>query len=154
MSRAGREPAEDVKRRIVAACKQVDLEVQGAKMYLRHEHGDRVLRVYASSPTCPCEQASIGITAIMTLGGNWSGELDIRCAACDVDSDPPRVWEIPVMRGRHAVPLEDLVEALKRTLEEQEQVIAAMKMGIEGPFRFEQTCWERPSGIGDASDLF
>ncbi len=34
MSRAGREPAEDVKRRFVAACQEVGLVVENANMHL------------------------------------------------------------------------------------------------------------------------
>lgn len=43
------------------------------------------------------------------------------------------------------MPLEGLAEALKRTAEEQEQVVAAMKLGIGGPYRFDDTRWETPS---------
>ena len=144
MSRAGREPAEDVKRRMVAACQQAGLKILSSRMCLRHEYGDRVIRVYASPPDRPFEQAAISIMTIVTLSGNWPGKLEIRCAACETDSDPPRVWDIPVMRGRGAVPLEGLVEAIMNTLEEQEQVVAATKMGVDGPYAFEETRWEIP----------
>jgi hypothetical protein len=107
MNRAGREPAEDVKRRIVAACKQAGLTVLLARMYLRHDQNDRVICVEAARPDRPYEQCSISIMTIVTMAGGWSGKLDVRCAACEKDSDPPRVWDIPVMRGRSAVPLDE-----------------------------------------------
>ena len=147
MTRVGREPAEDVKRRIVTACKEVGLKVLSARMYLRHDQGDRVIHVCAATPDRPFEQASIDIMTIVMLSGKWSGRLDIKCAACEKDSDPPNVWDTPVMRGRSSVPLEELAEALKNTVEEQEQVVAAMKLSIDGPYTFEETSWEKPSDI-------
>ena len=114
MTRAGREPAEDVKRRIVAACKQAGLKVLSARMYLRHDQQDRVIHVCASPPDRPFEQVSISIMTIVTLSGNWPGKLDVRCAACETDSDS-NFWETPVMRGRNSVPLAELAEALKKT---------------------------------------
>ena len=62
------------------------------------------------------------MTAV-TLKGDWTRMLDIRCAACEKDSDPPRVWDVPVMRGRDSVPPEGRAEVLRRTAEEQEQVV-------------------------------
>ncbi len=82
------------------------------------------------------------MTAV-TLKGDWSRLLDIKCAACEEDPDPPRVWDVPVMRGREAVPLEELVEALKKTAEEHGQVVAAMKLSIDGPYIFDDTSWEK-----------
>jgi len=32
-----------------------------------------------------------------------------------------------------------------KTPEEREQVVPALKMGIDGPFSFGETCWEKPS---------
>ena len=146
MRRAGREPAEDIKRRIVAACKHAGLIVLSARMYLRHDQNDRVILVLAAKPDRPWEQCSISIMTMVTVGGRWSGRLDIRCAAYDRNYDPD-VWDTPVMRGRGAVPLEELMEALKKTVEEQEQVVAAMKMGVDGPYSFAETCWDKPSDV-------
>lgn len=147
MTRAGREPTEDAKRRIVTACREVGLKVLSAKMYLRHDQGDRVIHVCASAPERPFEQASISIMTAVTLKGDWSRLLDIKCAACEKDTDPPRVWDVPVLRGREAVPLEELVEALKKTAKEQEQVVAAMKLSIDGPYTFDDTSWETPPDL-------
>jgi len=49
MSRAGREPAEDIKRRIVAACQEVGLAIRSARMYLCDDD-TRIIYVYASPP--------------------------------------------------------------------------------------------------------
>ena len=145
MARAGREPTEDAKRRIVAACREAGLKVLSARSYLRDDQGDRVIHVCASAPERPFEQVSISVTTAVTLQGDWTRMLDVRCAACERDTDPPRVWDVPVMLGRGSVPLGELAEALARTAEEQEQVVAAMKLGIDGPYTFEDTRWEIPS---------
>jgi hypothetical protein len=34
------------------------------------------------------------------------------------------------------------VEELRTTLQEREQVIAAMRSGITGPYRFERSAWD------------
>jgi len=145
MTRAGREPAEDAKRRIVTACREAGLRVLSARSYLRDDQGDRVIHVCASAPERPFEQVSISIMTAVTLTGDWTRMLDIRCAACEKDSDSPRVWDVPVMRGRDSVPLGGLATALAKTAEEQKQVVAAMKLGIGGPYTFENTRWETPS---------
>jgi hypothetical protein len=68
--------------------------------------------------------------------------MDIRCAASDGN---PNVWDIPVLRGRGAVPLEALAEAITKTVEEQDQVVAALKMGVAGPYIFAEASWDKPS---------
>ncbi len=86
------------------------------------------------------------MTAV-TLKGDWSRVLDVKCAACEKDTDPPGVWDVPFLRGREAVPLHELVEALKKTAEEQEQVVAALKLSIDGPYTFDDTTWEKPPDL-------
>lgn len=46
------------------------------------------------------------------------------------------------MKGRGRVPFPDLIDQLRATLAEREQVIAAIKRRIPGPYRFEQSVWE------------
>ena len=101
ITRAGREPTEDAKGRIVAACREAGLKVLSAWMYMGYDQGDRVIHVCASAPDRPFEQASINIMTAVTLKGDWSGLLDIKCAACEKDSDPSRV-NPPPPRHRHS----------------------------------------------------
>jgi len=77
---------------------------------------------------------------IVPVSGSWLGTVDIKCSA----ERKPNMWEVPTLRGRHAVPLNQLVEQLQATIEEREQVVAAIRMGVDGPYRFEQTRWEKP----------
>jgi len=143
MSRAGREPAEDVKRRIATACKEAGLIVTSSRMYLIRDENCRIIFVQAARPDRPGFECSI-LTRIEVTGG-WTGKLDIRCAAWEKESNPLRVWETPVMRGRGAVPVDELAVALMKTIEEQEQVVAAIKMGVDGPYTFVDTRWDKPS---------
>ena len=143
MSRAGREPAEDVKRRLVSACREAGLDVATARMYLRKSHGDRVILVAASLPDWACERSMITLLTTVKMMGDWSRLVDIRCSTAEDDSIV-KFWELPVMRGRHAVPLEKLAEQLRETLQERAQVVAAMKLGVDGPYTFERTCWQKP----------
>jgi hypothetical protein len=142
MRRAGREHAEDVKRRIVTACQEVGLTVQSARMYLCDDD-IRIIFVYALTTEGSCQQSSIEIITDVHMSGNWSGKVRIRTAAAEDDLDP-NMWDIPVVRGRDAVPLNGLIDQLKATVEEREQVVAAMKMGIDGPYGFQDAVWEKP----------
>jgi hypothetical protein len=50
---------------------------------LNETRGDRVIHVCASAPERPFEQVSISIRTAVTLTGDWTRMLDIRCAACE-----------------------------------------------------------------------
>ena len=146
MNRAGREPAEDVKRRIVSACQQAGLKVATARMYLRRNQGDRVIIVGASPRDWDREHPMITVLTVVTMAGDWSGTVDVRCSTADDDS-VMGFWEIPVMQGRNAVPAKELARQLRETLQEREQVTAAIKLGVDGPYTFERSRWKRPSDI-------
>ena len=80
MSRAGREPAEDVKRRLVAGCQEVGLEVASARMYLVKEHGVRLIHVAASIEGWPHEDSVLSLMARMMVSGQWDETVDVRSA--------------------------------------------------------------------------
>ena len=145
MSRAGREPAEDLKKRLVAACQEVGLRVSSARMALLKEEGARVIHVNGCPENWPHECPMLGVMASITTGGQWNGMVDIRC--CGTEDDPVS-GRTPWMKGRSNVMLEELVEQLRETLDEREKVIAAIKFGIEGPYRFERSVWEVPDLLG------
>ena len=48
------------------------------------------------------------------------------------------------MKGRNKVALEELIEQLRETFHEREQVIAAIKLGIAGPYTFKRSIWDVP----------
>ena len=125
MSRAGREPAEDVKRRFVAACKEVGQEAKASMSLIGNE---RI--VFVTSPT-------VCLIAHVPVSGAWPETIDVRCGTSDYMFDP-------CVRGLSHVPYDDLVTVLRQTLDEREQVIAAMKCGISGPYRFANSVWQIP----------
>ena len=139
MSRAGREPAEDVKRRLVVACQEVGLTIAGARMHLVEDIGARVVMVDASVPGWGHETATVCVMALVGLTGAWPEAVSMRCVATDED---PVMSDGPWMRGRDKVPFSELIQQLSETLEERAQVIAAVKGGAPGPYRFERSVWE------------
>lgn len=146
MTRAGREPAEDVKRRMIHACQEAGLKVSTGRMYLSKDAGVRVLLVSASLPEWPYERPMLNLLTTVAIDGSWSGKIDIRSAAAENNS-VREFWNTPTLRGRNAVPLDCLVDQLRETVEEWQQVVAAAKLGIPGPYPFKNTRWERPTSI-------
>jgi len=142
MNRAGREPAEDLKRRIVAACEEVGLKKGHAWARQAAEHRTRVLMIGASPPNWSSMYPVVEILATVGFNGDWSGNVDIRCSASDPD-EPDNFWR-PVMQGRHEVPLGDLIPVLQEVLEERAQVLESLRAGRQGPFRFPKAVWVLP----------
>ena len=141
MSRAGREPAEDLKRRLVAACQEVGLTVRSANMFLLKDRNVRVINVDAIPEDWPHESPMASVMANITINGQWDGNVDVRCCATD---DNPLFGTTPWMKGRFKIALAELVDQLRETLDEREKVIAAIKCGIDGPYRFKRSVWEVP----------
>jgi len=139
MTRAGKEPAEDVKRRFVSACQEVGLEVSNANMYLMKELGVRIIDVGASIPDWPEEKPMLSLMARVGVNGQWPETVDVRCTAKTSDAD---ILGGPWMKGRGEVPFAELIEQLGETLREREQVIAMAAEGIPGPYVFGQTTWD------------
>jgi hypothetical protein len=46
------------------------------------------------------------------------------------------------MKGRQEVPFQELIEQLRETLKEREQVVDMVRAGIAGPYVFKQTVWD------------
>ena len=146
MNRAGREPAEDVKRRLAAACEESGLNVSSARMYLNKTEGLRVVMVCDWLPDQQFDRPLITLLTTVGVDGRWSGRVDIRCSAADLGS-ARRFWDIPTLRGRSDVMVDDLINQIGETVSEWQQVIAAMKLGIPGPYPFKASRWECPTTI-------
>ena len=138
MLRAGREPAEDVKRRLVAACQEVGLVISNANMHLSQEHGVRLIDVGASIPGWAGETPMLSLMANVGIDGRWPEIVDVRCTGAKGELLGFGPW----MKGRHQVPFQELIEQLRETLEEREQVVAMIQEGIAGPYVFKQTVWD------------
>jgi len=117
-------------------------------MYLRREHGDRLILVGATRPECAADQWIVSIFTVIKTNGEWSGEIDIRCSIPQEQPDLQSRSGL-VMRGRNTVPFEDLPRQLRNTLEEREQVVAALRLGVAGPYTFRRTRWEDPLDVMD-----
>lgn len=139
MTRAGREPAEDVKRRLVAACQEVGLLVKSATMHLSKEFGTRLIHVDASLPDWPHETGMLSVMAKVGVAGEWPKSVDIRCIA---SNENPTSVTGPWMKGRGEVPFQSLIEELLATLSEREQVLEMAGAGVAGPYAFEKSIWK------------
>jgi hypothetical protein len=117
----------------VAACQEVGLKVVDANMNLSHEAGTRVNHVSASKDEVPADEPMLSMLAMVSVTGDWPEFVDVRCSAC---FDGRSAMQCPWMKGRDQVPLDALIDELRATLEEREQVIAAMQAGVTGPYRF------------------
>jgi len=149
MLRAGREPAEDVKRRLVAACQEVGLVINNANMHLMQEHDVRWIDVGASLPNWPGETPTLSLMAKVGINGQWPDTVDVRCSGANGEPLGLGPW----MKGRREVPFQELIEQLRETLEEREQVVAMAQAGIAGPYVFKQTVWDTIDLLG-GMDLF
>jgi hypothetical protein len=152
MSQPGRRTAAQIKRRIIQACQEAGLTVQGAKYYIRHDCDDRLVQVAAVTHGGSRRNSAIDIRTAVRLDGNWSGCVEIACLAAD-DCQGMDAFMRPVfiLEGREFVALHELAEQLRQTIQEGEQVTAAIRLGVEGPYRFERTCWEMYSPATDNS---
>jgi hypothetical protein len=146
MSRAGREPAEDVKRRFVAACQEVGLDIQSANMIRDQDDGSRLILVGAIPSGWVDDTPMLTLMTSVSSSGDWTRTVDVRCVATDKN---PATAQAPWMQGRGAVPLEELIEQLRETLAEREQVLAAVKAGKCGPFEFQRSVWKVVDLFGD-----
>ena len=84
MTRAGKEPAEDVKRAIRRAIELAGLKVHDLRMFKSTAVDGRIVVGAASPAGWPHEPPAIGLNALVGFDGAI-GEIEIRCAATDGD---------------------------------------------------------------------
>ena len=137
MTRAGREPAEDVKRRLVAACQEVGLVVENANMHLLKEHSQRIVHVGASPTEWTHKTPMISVMATVPVSGQWPESVDIRCNASDAND-----MHGPWMRGRNQVPFTEMIDQLRETLNERTQVLALVQSDTPPPYLFARAVWD------------
>lgn len=112
--------------------------INNANMHLIKEHGVRLIDVGASIPSWPGETPMLSLMANVGVNGQWPETVDVRCTGANGEPLGLGPW----MKGRHAVPFQNLIEQLRETLEEREHVIAMVQEGIAGPYVFKQTVWD------------
>lgn len=129
MTRAGNEPAEDMKRAIRRAIELAGLEVQEVRMYTSPGRG-RMVHGAASPADWPHSVPAIELPALVGLDGAIS-DVQIRCAATD-DDPVLQVFNAPNVQ-RCECPLANLPTTLKEVWVARREVIARLKTGESAP---------------------
>lgn len=77
--RAGKEPAEDVKRHMREICTTLGLCIDGARMSLFASEGYRLITVQASTLDWCCKLPQLQIVARVPLAGDWPENATVYC---------------------------------------------------------------------------
>ncbi len=147
MRRAGREPTEDVKRRLVVVCQEAGLEVSEGCFRLLKDRPVRFIMVCASLPGWPHEIPMVTIQTWVSTSGE-AFPVEIYCQATKPEEDPQmNVFATPLMHGRKNVSYDCLIGELQETLVERARVLRALARGETPPFTFGETVWDFPSSF-------
>jgi len=117
----------------------VGLDIQSANMIRNRDDGSRLILVGAVPSGWAHDTPMLSLMGTVLSGGDWTRTVDVRCVATDED---PATAQAPWMQGRGEVPLGELIEQLRETLAEREQVMAAVKAGQRGSFEFQRSVWK------------
>jgi hypothetical protein len=124
----------------------VGLNIQSANMIRDRDDGSRLILVGATPPGWTADTPMLTLMTSVSSSGDWTRTVDVRCVAAEED---PATAQAPWMQGRGEVPLGELIEQLRETLAEREQVLAAVKAGNRGPFEFQRSVWKVVDLFGD-----
>jgi hypothetical protein len=163
--RAGKEPAEDVMRRIIMACGEAGLVIHQKRTSLqRRDYGAfRVILVSASPVDLPKEEIGpIAIETIVGVDGSWPERVGVRASTHDrhLDTEGQLIdpfykdnafmgrRTMPVLQGmtweeHPGVALSDLTGELMDVVKERELVRAALASGEQGPWEFARSMWKK-----------
>lgn len=146
MTRAGREPTEDVKRRLGTACHEAGLRVMLSRFSLSPSRDCRCIVVAAAIKNPLHKWPTVEIVTHVKTSGDV-GEVEVRCQASD--EEPMRaMYTAPTLRDC-TVPLDQLPETLKAVLAERQTVINLMGDGEKPPFQIRWR-WAVPFGGDEA----
>jgi hypothetical protein len=130
LTRAGKEPAEDVKRAIRRAFEVVGLETREVRMFKSSTSEGRIVLGTASPTGWPHELPAIELLVWVGFDGSV-GEVDIRCAA--TDGDPMmELYSAPFLQ-RCRCELADLPVTLKEVWVARREVIGRLTQGETPP---------------------
>jgi hypothetical protein len=139
MSRAGREPAEDVIRRMTAACEAAGLVVSGRQNRILRQSKLRLIHVWAARKDWPHRLPMLGLRTVVGLDGSVA-PIKILCAA--TDSDPfEKIWVAPTVRDAE-IPLDTLSHAIRMILKERDAIVQMMAEGKQPPFTGLHWTWQ------------
>ena len=130
MTRAGKEPAEDVKRAIRRAIEFAGLEVREVRMFKTEGLNGRFVLGGANPAGWPYETPAVSFMAVVGFDGAV-GEVEVRCSASD--GDPMmNLYTAPNLQ-KCSCRLDDLPATLKEVWVSRREVIARMKAGEAEP---------------------
>ena len=145
MSRAGKEPAEDVKRAIGHAIEVAGLKKREIRMFKSPGLHGRIVMGSASPADWPHELPAVSLLVVVGFDGSI-GDIDIRCTA--TDGDPlMEVYNAPHLQ-RCSCQLADLPVTLKEVWVARRGVIARLAAGELPPIFDGKWTWElAPQGF-------
>ena len=142
ITRAGKEPAEDVRRAFKRACQEAGLIVARTMARLMEDRKGRAVVVDGSPPDWPHDGPMVSLMTFVSVAGDV-GRVRIYCQGND--GDPIRSFFLnPTLRDC-VVPLEEAGETLKTTLLDRVQVGHLIAAGNEPPFSVGDWTWDVPS---------
>ena len=130
MTRAGKEPAEDVKRAFRRAIVAAGLEVSLVRMFKSLETDSRVVLGAANPADWPYKPPAIEMYVLVGFDGSV-GEVDIRCAA--TDGDPMMEMFTAPNLQQCRCKLADLAVTLKEVWVARREVIGRVVAGEKPP---------------------
>jgi hypothetical protein len=141
MTRAGKEPAEDVKRAIRRAIELAGLEVLSITMQSMSGYRCRLVQGMAIPDGWPHEVPALSLLVQVGFDGSIE-EVQILCAA--TDEDPVQnVFNAPTLQDCYC-PLKELPTTVKEVWVSRRQVIDRLKSGEAPPIFDGRWTWEVP----------
>lgn len=144
MTRAGREPAEDVARRMVAALQAAGLVVKHRTKRLTVERDGRVVIVTGSHPGWQHECQMMEVSAFVDLAGTVS-LCRVNCTTTD-DDPVQSIWMVPMVND-WTILLDELPNVVRVIVRERGEIIRMMAEGKKPPFPGLHWPWEVPKGF-------
>jgi hypothetical protein len=138
MTRAGKEPTEDVKRAFRRAIEFAGLDVCTVRMAKMDQSDGRWVVGTAKPTWWKHELPAIEVSALVKFSGEV-GPVDIRCAACD-DDPIAHVFDAPRLQHGHCS-LAELPQVLKEIWAARGSVLQRWKSGERPPFQDGRWTW-------------
>jgi hypothetical protein len=149
MTRAGKEPTEDVKRAFRRAIEFAGLDVCTVRMAKMDQSDGRWVVGTAKPTWWKHELPAIEVSALVKFSGEV-GPVDIRCAACD-DDPIAHVFDAPRLQDGHCS-LAELPQVLKEVWAARGSVLQRWKNGERPPLQDGRWTWklvELDTGLSD-----
>jgi hypothetical protein len=141
MTRAGREPTEDVRRAFRRAIEFAGLDVHKIQMMKSDESGGRVVFGWAKPEWWQHDCPAIEMSTLVKFDGHVE-MVNLRCAACDDDPDA-HVFDAPHLQGC-LCSLAELPQVLKEVWAARGSVLRRWQDGEPLPIHDGRWTWAQP----------